>query len=399
MKIAHIVCVFPPDYSGGIGNVSYHEAKESAKIGHEVTVFTPNYKRKSQKNFNCLDSFPLDGSKNDNQKFVIKKITPILKYGNAAFIPQIFWQLKDFDVIHLHYPFFGAVEIVWFLKIIKRKKIKLIVQYHMDALADGLLGIIFKFNNKFILQRIIKSADKVIISTMDYAQNSAIKNLLKKYPEKFIEIPLGIDLERFKSDLPIQDLRAKYQIKNEKVLLFVGGLDQAHYFKGLNYLIEALKLVENKNWKLIVVGDGELKQRYILQAKKLNLQNNIIFVGRASDEDLPRFYNLADLFIFPSTGRSEAFGLVLLEAMACATPCLASNLPGVRTLIDDNNDGFLVEPKNANRLAEKINYFLDNSELIKQFGILAREKVLQKYNWKEINDQYLEQCYENCLNK
>ena len=100
MRIAEIVCTFPP-YRGGIGNVAYDNSRTLIGGGKDVTVFTPFYNFKSN---------------NSNNDIPVKRLFPIIKYGNAAFLPQLFWRLKKFDIIHLHYPFFGSAEIVLLLK-------------------------------------------------------------------------------------------------------------------------------------------------------------------------------------------------------------------------------------------------------------------------------------------
>ena len=103
MKIAQIICTFPP-YRGGIGNVAYYYSLELAYLGHEVTVFTPCYQKENK----------------ELKDVKVKRLKPVLKYGNAAFLPQLFWQLKNFDVIHFHYPFFGSDWIIYLIKIFRQ---------------------------------------------------------------------------------------------------------------------------------------------------------------------------------------------------------------------------------------------------------------------------------------
>lgn len=446
MRIAHLVCTFPP-YKGGMGNVAFQQAKELVKLGHSVTVFTP------QRSIQLAPEPLLEDEIMEGIR--VRRIKPWLKAGQGAFLPQFFWLLKEFDIIHLHYPFFGGAEVVWFARLIysmyrkaknfcvllrcyprkstfmdsrKGKALmttqvnvesryqKLVLHYHMDV-KEVKAGI-FKYLlplNKFVLPQILKSADKIIASSKDYVLHSQIKNYIKKHSEKFQEIPFGVDQERFypiechpgslvsgkrSRDLPIKP--------NDKIILFVGGLDQAHYFKGVNYLLRALKLITNysegvrshsnqlpiTSCQLLIVGDGDLRSNYEKLAQDLGIQNQVIFVGTIPDEDLPKYYNLADIFVLPSIDQSEAFGLVLLEAMACAKPCIASNLPGVRTVIDDKKTGFLVEPRNINDLVEKMIRLLNNEELSQKFGQAGLEKVKRIYSWKKAGKQ-LEILYKN----
>ena len=98
----------------------------------------------------------------------------------------------------------------------------------------------------------------------------------------------------------------------------------------------------------MVGGDGEWRTEYEAQARA-SLGDRVRFVGDVADETLPDYYRAADALALPSIDRTEAFGLVLLEALACGTPVVASRLPGVRTLVDDGRTGFLVDPGDLDR--------------------------------------------------
>ena len=119
-------------------------------------------------------------------------------------------------------------------------------------------------------------------------------------------------------------------------------------------------------------------------AGRLGVHNDVIFAGKSSDEDLPQYYNLANVVVLPSIDKSEAFGIVLTEAMACGKPVIASDLPGVRSVVEHEANGFLVEPKNENILAEKINLILLSRELRKKFGERSRQIAEEKYDMEKI---------------
>src|SRR3989344_8085967 len=123
MKIAIIPPPFPP-YAGGIGNVAAANARELIKLGHEVRVFTPQYGPVTEE----ITDVP------------IQRIKPLLRYGNGALITSFGWMLRGFDILHLHYPFFGGAEMIW----LQRSKLqalgsKLIIHYHMDVVGEGML--------------------------------------------------------------------------------------------------------------------------------------------------------------------------------------------------------------------------------------------------------------------
>jgi glycosyltransferase involved in cell wall biosynthesis len=377
MKIAQIVCTFPP-YRGGLGNSVKDLAEMLAKQGNEVTVFTPNYKKITTEY---------------NGVFKVKRLRPLFKFGNAAVLPQLFWLLSDFDVIHLHLPFLGATLPVVLFSTFHPKK-KIIVTYHMDLIAAGWKKYFFNYYQKFCVPAILGRAKKIIVSSFDYAEYSAIAAYFKKHKNKFAEIPFCVDTAHFAPRPKDVSLLEKYFISpQEKIILFVGGLDAAHYFKGLEVLMKSFKtlLAGNENLRLLVVGNGELAAHYKDMAHALNISDKIIFAENVSDADLPAHYNLADVFVLPSITKSEAFGIVLLEAAASGKPLAASNLAGVRTVVRDGVNGFLSLPGDADDLAEKIKIILNNDELRRNFGAAAKRDVDERYQpeviaakWREI---------------
>ncbi|TSC96066.1 MAG: Glycosyl transferase group 1 [Parcubacteria group bacterium Athens1014_10] len=377
MKIAHIVCSFLP-YQGGIGNSCFQQVKGLSENGHQVTVFTLRGRVAG-----------MTSPQLPHNKFEVVRIRPLIKYGKAGFLPQLPFYLKKFDLIHLHYPFFGAAELINFFG----KPI--VLQYHMDVVGKGLLGSFFKFHTKFVAPRIIKKADLIICSSFDYIKNSNIDGYFQKKTDKFREMPFGTDLNIFKPEEKNLSLLVKHNLNKEnKIILFVGGLDKAHYFKGVDKLLQAgAKLLKKEEkLKLLIVGEGDLKNSYKKLSEDLGVSKNVVFAGRVSNEDLPEYYNLADIFCLPSTDKSEAFGIVLLEAMACAKPIVASDLPGVRTVINDGETGLLAAPGETEDLADKLAILLQDKNKRKEFGLAGRKKVEEKYDWRKIIVQ-LEKIY------
>ncbi|MFH0819672.1 MAG: glycosyltransferase family 4 protein [bacterium] len=396
MKIAQIVSTFPP-YQGGMGNVAYNFANELEKRNHQVTVFTPHQPCLAGR---CRVPFSMDSTpakKGDLKEvnFKTRHLTPFLKFGNAAFVPQLIWELSGFDIIHLHWPFFGGAEIVYLFKKAKKDKGKLVIQYHMDVVASGWKGSIFKIYNKILRAKILKTADLIICSSYDYINHSEVKENYQKNKDRWLEIPFGVDQEKFKPQSKKFELLTKYRIgSSDKIILFVGGLDKAHYFKGVEVLLEAFNFIikDISDVKLLIVGEGDLKDKYQKLAAELKIGDKIIFAGGVANQDLPDYYNLADAVVLPSIDRSEAFGLVLLEAMACGKPVIASNLPGVRTLVEVGVNGFLCQPNNHNDLAEKLLKILSEKELANFFGQAGRKKVEEIYNWEKVGKK-LEEAY------
>jgi len=393
MKIIHLISTFPP-YKGGMGNVCLAQVNELVKLGHFVNVLTPNYSNEEALN----PKFQISNkSQILNQKYQINYLKPLFKYGNAAFAPGIIRGLKDFDVIHLHWPFLGGAETLLLWRLF-RKKPKLIVQYHMDLVAQGIRGLVFKLNFFLFAPLMVKLADKILVSSQDYLEHSDLKKYWLKDKDKFIISPFGVDQQKFYPQDKNQQLIEKYELKQEnKIVLSVGGLDRAHYFKGVKLLIQATADLKNQmpNLRLLIVGDGDLKSNYEKLSHDLGVQDKVIFAGRIEDNNLSDYYNLADVFIFPSFTRSEAFGLVSLEAMACAKPIIVSDLPGVRTLA--KNNGLIVKTNNVRDLSEKIYSIFQDRNKLKEMGILSLRNVQEKYYWPDIIRQ-LEEIYVQAIN-
>lgn len=373
MRIAHVVCSFPP-YRGGIGNSALQMAKAVLDYGHQVTVLTPDYGRERSQ----VAQMPeLGGLK-------VERLRPWLAYGNAAWLPQLTWSLLNYDLVHLHYPFYGVAQAVLLAKML-RPSLKVVLHYHMDNRAPGLKGLIFKVYKKVFFPILFYSADFVTCASLDYVKHSDIAKYLTAKPHKFAQIPFGVDGEFF---------QAASKPSASRELLFVGGLDAAHYFKGVDVLIEALGLVAKKrrDWRLKIVGRGELKERYVQLVNELSLTDRVEFVGNANNLDLVAAYQQARCLILPSINRNEAFGLVLLEAMACGRPVIASSLPGVRSVFTNNQEGLLVRPGSAGDLADKLSKILADDELVDRLGAAGAQLTKEHYNWaqagKKLNELY-----------
>ncbi|OGH78283.1 MAG: hypothetical protein A2469_02195 [Candidatus Magasanikbacteria bacterium RIFOXYC2_FULL_40_16] len=396
MKIAHIVSSFPP-YYGGMGNVVFQTAEELKKRGHEVVVYTPQY----------LESKEIKGGEENQEEEHtpelqeqidnVKRLTPSFQYGNAARLPQLYEELKGFDLVHFHYPFFGTAGIIKRWKK-NNPQIPLVVTYHMDPRGLGWKGMLFKMYSKHYSNRVLAVADKIIASSFDYVNSSEVAQTVKDFPDKWVELPFGVDADRFRPrETPAQLLELYNLDPKIPIVLFVGGMDRAHYFKGIPILLEALSILKKQKTPVqaLLVGDGELRKEFEFNVKIFGLSEYAKFAGYVSNDDLPYYYNAADIFVLPSIHQGEAFGMVLLEAMASGIPVLASNLPGVRTVAEDG--GRVFATSNARDLAESIYGFFINDE---DNQLMWREKVRkiveEKYAWEPIVDK-LEEIYNSLL--
>ena len=378
MRIAHVTATFPP-YYGGTGTVCYHNALGLARAGHDVTVITANHPPGDH-------AYP--------EEITVRRLPVLFRIGNAPLLPGLL-ALEGFDIIHLHYPFYFGAETV-FLKSVGTGQ-RYVVTYHQDVLFGGLLGVLERLHHRWLGTRVLLRAQKILATSWDYARESRLSKLLQSRPEQVSQLPNGVDAQRFRPDVDGSALRARYDLgPSDSIILFVGALDRAHYFKGVGILLEAMTLLPDASIRLLVVGGGDLRRAYQGQAQDLGLQDRVIFCGRVSDEELPYHYALCDLHVLPSITMGEAFGVVLLEAMATGKPVIASNLPGVRSVVSGGNDGLLTHPGDANDLAQKIHWLLDHPLRAREMGQQGRAKVEERYAWPEIIPQ-LEQIYKDVL--
>ena len=356
--------------------VAHSYADQLTRRGYDVTVFVPRTR----------------GNAAELKSYKVAALRPLLRFGYGAILPQLLWRLRGFEIIHLHYPFFATAFLVALARNLFYKKAKLVVNYHMDVNLGGWRGIYEKCARKLALNYILKSADKIIISSEDYIENSCIQEFYFKNIGKFFELPFGVS-RRFAPEPKDEALLVKYGLaKDDKVVLFAGGLDRAHYFKGVNYLIKAISLIEDKKIKALIIGAGDLLPDYKKLVNEIKLSDRVKFTDYVPADSIVKHYNLGDIFILPSINSSEAFGIVLIEAMACGKPVIATNLKGVRSVVDSGVNGMLVEPKNSQDIADKINLLLGNLETYSRFSRNCLETIAAKYRWATITDK-LEEVY------
>lgn len=207
------------------------------------------------------------------------------------------------------------------------------------------------------------------------------KEVLKLYDTSNVDIiSMGCKTENFGKQYAISNY---FHQNDKKVILFVGRLAEK---KGVTYLIEAMKKIDAK---LVIVGDGPLRESLELQAKEQG--NKIVFLGAKTHDELKTIYASADIFVAPSItakdGDQEGFGLVMLEAMASGLPIVASNSGGISDLIHDNENGLLVNEKDVSGIAEKVNLLIEDNELYERI-VSETQKTAGKYDYKVIAKRY-----------
>ena len=370
-RIAHVTASFPP-YQAGTGNVAYHNVTELARRGHDVHVFTA--------------AVPGAPHEETLEGVRVHRLRPWIRYGNAALLPQLFGRLRPFDLIHLHLPFFGGAEAVRARVVLGAPP--LVTTYHHDVILPGLPGRLISLHDRFIGRKLMEAARFACFTSLDYAEHSRLTRARAgARPLNIVELPNGIDVARFTPGSGTAELQRALGVNGRRVVLFVGALDRAHYFKGVDRLLEAFGRLDREDALLVVAGEGELRPGYRQIAGKLGLGERVVFPGHVPPAALPDYYRLADVTVLPSVTAGEAFGLVLLESLACATPVIAGRLPGVRTVVDEGADGFLVTPGDAADLAARLAYVLALSDAERRaMGAAGRRKVEARYSWERIGD-------------
>lgn len=344
-----------------MGQVAFEYTERLRARGYNVHVFT------TRQNVEVED-----------QEYV-HRLPSILHLGNAGVMPSLYRRLSGFDLVHLHYPFYGGAE-----PVIVRKGLRpdqgLVMTYHMDATASGIKGALFGVHRRVLLPWIVGRTDRLLVSSEDYAKTSALAEISCALDRLEIH-PFGIDIHRFRPGIETEFKQRCGLQEDTPVFLFVGGLDSAHHFKGVPVLLDALDQISSHAWQALIVGNGNLRPSFEAIVRARGLKDRVIFLGNVADRDLPRVYRCADIHVFPSTRRAEAFGLVALEAAATGIPTIASSLPGVRTVIQDGSTGLLVPPEDVNQLARAMVLLLEQSELRERFGEAARAHAEQVFAW------------------
>ncbi len=365
-RIAIVTPVYPP-YRGGIGTAAAHDARCLRALGQTVDVFTPTHK---------IPTGIETGT---------TRLQPFYAWGNGAVLLDLVKKLRGYDVVHLHYPFFGSDILVAFAA--KLWNIPLVVTYHMRPKASGILGLTFRAYRLALERFIFQTAKVLVVSSKEYAQEHHVRH------RNIEALPFGIDTERF---VPGDRATARNIFglcENVPTILFVGGLDRAHYFKGVDVLLSACAAMTTP-WQLLIVGDGNNRKTFESLAADLGVSDRVHFAGSIPFEDLPLAYQAANIHVLPSIDRSEAFGLVTLEAMASGVPSIVSDLPGVRSLIVPNETGSLVVPNDVASLTAALNRFCGDENFAKHCGERARVRACALYD-ERILARRLLQVYNN----
>lgn len=276
----------------------------------------------------------------------------------------------DADIVHLHLPNPPAV----LAYLASRCKARLVLTYHSDIVRQRMLGKLVNPLREMAMRRAA-----AVIATSPHSLNNS--PLLVKYRDRAVVIPFGVPLEGYDECAlsAIADVRRRF---GQRIVLAVGRLI---YYKGFSYLVQAM---QDLDAALVLIGDGPLRAELENLAHSLGVEHKVHFLGLV--DDIVPYYRAADVFALPSVARSEAFGIVQLEAMACRTPVVNTWLDsGVPYVSLDGLTGFTVPPADPQALAEALSRLLDDETLRRQFGAAGRQRVERIFSVDAMVDRTL----------
>jgi D-inositol-3-phosphate glycosyltransferase len=233
---------------------------------------------------------------------------------------------------------------------------------------------------------VLRTADRVICATEQ--ERVSLRQLYGAGDDQVAVIPLGVDLDRFRPTAK-RDARATLGLRDERIILFVGRIEP---LKGLDILINAAALLESDvECCVLVVGGDESTQAQVDEltdlARERGIDHRVAFVGAVDHEQLPLYYNAADVCVVPS--HYESFGLVAVEAMASGVPVVASRVGGLAGTVRDGETGYLIPWLCPEPFAERIELLLENEPLRQNLGVAARE-AMGRYRWENVAGAVLE---------
>ena len=346
MKVLFVTPHFPPSL-GGVENYVFNIALELKQShNYDVVVVTSHASGRKQKIENYY------GIK-------VYRLPVLIQYSNTPINPFWYFSLKRIireekpDIINSHQP----VMFIGDMTALVCGTIPFVLTYHAGTMKKNKLPIdtVIYLYEKYILPLTAKKATRIIC-----ASNFVRDSILKKYRYKSSVIPPGVNASLFTPNPGVE--------REENLILFVVGHKKLHKLKGLYYLIDAIK--ELPEIKLHIVGE-----------KADFTDERLISVGIKRGKDLVEEMQKAQVLVLPSLIQMEGFPTVLVEAMACQTPVIGTNIGGIPDVIRDGIDGFIVPTDNSNALATAILKILSDKELAARMGQSGVTKVREALTW------------------
>lgn len=343
-----------PSYPPVVGGIEEHVANLVDRLpayGYDSLVLTPDRQDVGDENG-------------------VRREPPLFTISKSVVAPRVVTQLfrLEYDLVHVHAPFHFGQEFAALARLLRDTP--MVVTVHMYDARDSLLSRMY---DRFVYNRCLDVADVVVPTTWDYV---AEYRWFRQNARKCRPVPLGVDTDHY---APVSDARNRLGYDaDERILLFVGSMELLHDYKNVDLLIEAFADTEAAD-RLVLVGSGENRETYRELAAAFGVGDGVDFPGYVPDADLPTYYSAADAFVLPST--ADSFGIALLEAMACGTPVVATDLRGVREVVADG--GLTVSPLGVRELASAIEDVLANE-------FATRQQVVKRYSLSTVTEGIVE---------
>jgi len=368
-----------PLYGSGSGTYARYLAREVGKQ-HQVAMVCP-----------------------DNRQLERVKIFPIKMPFNVAFTGHPEWKncrlyknishreiltiYKSFlnhavdaveafkpNIIHVHHAF----PFSWSARFIKSTyQIPYVISIHGSELPTA------QKDKRYIALTMdaLRRARRIIPNSY-YTKDWMLKVFGDEYRRHIRMIPGGVDINKFHK-VGYQDINKQFNLEGKRVVVFTGKLT---VYKGVKYLVKAAKKIKGE---IIILGDGPERKNLenIVKNEKIS---NVRFLGHLGKDTqfLIKFYSRADVFVAPSIW-DEPLGLVILEAMACETPVVVTRKGGIPLAVKDGKNGLFIRPRNANDIAEKVNFLLNNEGKRLRMAKTARQIAVEKFSWEIIAQRFI----------
>jgi glycosyltransferase involved in cell wall biosynthesis len=257
-------------------------------------------------------------------------------------------------------------------------RVPFVLTYHNDlAKESGAQRAIIAAYWTLLGHGTLERADRIIATSEHYAQTSPF---LRPHAARVAVVPPGVDPERFHPDVDTHSVRERFG--DLQIVLFVGSLKRSHAHKGLDLLMQAVAGLRDDHPRLhlVVVGQGDARPEHEARAADLGLLGSsgaITFTGFVADEDLPSYYAAADVFVLPSTSMAEGFGMVLLEASACGTTVIGTDVGGIPAALRAAGSPYLAEPQ-ASSISRLLRSVLDQE---------SRPTSVPPFTWDDVARQ------------
>jgi glycosyltransferase involved in cell wall biosynthesis len=367
VRIVQVTPFFHP-HAGGVESHVRGLAREFAREGHDVTVVTSRYDRRLPREEH-LDGFRILRTRTLGLVFN----TPF-DVGTGGVLRDL-----DADVVHLHYP--PPITSFFATRTLQRRNIPVCLTYHCDLYLPGFTGrLIAGLYQRVFLPPTLRRVGRIVVHTRSYGVTSAMLR-----GRELAVIPSVVDLDRFRPSLDGTDLRVNLRLDGKRILSFTGRLVP---HKGVDVILQALTQLPD-DVVLLVIGAGPVLRSLLGLARRLGVADRVRFCPAISDDDLPRYLAMSDVFVFPSQSRLEGFGLAVAEAMAVGLPVVIADMPGVREVIEPGQEGLLAEPLLASDLAAKIRVLLDDPSLARRMGAAGRRRAEERYGLPTVAHQLL----------